>query len=257
MSDTRAGTVDIMGVHFDAIDITRAVSEVERLMSTQGLSRVVTANLDYIAQIQRDSELGRRVSSAELVVADGVPILWMARWSGQYLPGRVNGTDLVFRLLRVAGKRGWPVAYLGGDPGVAQGAARVANQRWSTPVGGVWPLTPDEVADDLRSSEIASEVGALGDPLVLVGLGAGRQDDWIARQSHLLGGGVAIGVGSALDFVAGTRRRAPRALQRTGLEWLWRLGLEPRRLWQRYLIEDFGLLARFAARSLEARLRHA
>ena len=247
--------VELMGVRFDAISLDEAVLSVQLLMGAKGLSQVVTANLDYIAQIQRDASLAETVASADLVVADGVPLLWMARWSGQRLPGRVNGTDLVVRLLQRAAERGWQVAFLGGEPGVAEEAARRASSRWSTPVAGVWPLPPAEVNDPAASRGVAQAVGSLGRSLILVGLGAGRQDGWIRSNRDLLGEGVVIGVGSALDFVAGTRRRAPRFFQRAGLEWLWRLGLEPGRLWRRYLLEDAPLLARFAVSAVRRRIR--
>lgn len=244
-----------MGVPFAPLELDGAVGAIESLMASDALGHVVTANLDYMARIRRDPHLDSIVRRADLVVADGVPLLWMASWSRQRLPGRVNGTDLVMRLLEMAAERGWRVAMLGGDPGVAQAAAGRVLQRWSTPLGGVWPLTREEVEDAERSRRIASEVGKLGKPLVLVALGAGRQDVWIAKHRDLLGTGVVIGVGSALDFVAGTRRRAPRLFQRLGFEWLWRLTLEPRRLWRRYLVEDLGLLAGFATSSLWTWLR--
>lgn len=245
-----------MGVRFDAMTLEEVVLAVDQLMASNGLAQVVTANLDYMAKVRRDPELARVVGRADLVVSDGVPLLWMARWSGQHLPGRVNGTDLVVRLLQRASASGWQVAFLGGEPGVAERAATQAAAQWSTPVGGAWPLTPEEVADPASSREVAMQVGALRRSLVLVGLGAGRQDGWIDAHRELLGDGVAIGVGSALDFVAGTRRRAPRFFQRAGLEWLWRLALEPGRLWHRYLVEDTAILARFAMSTVRSRLGH-
>lgn len=247
--------VALLGVRLDAVDLDGAVREVVSLMASRTLAHVVTANLDYMSQLGRDAELAGIVERADLVVADGVPLLWMARWSGQWLPGRVNGTDLVVRLLAASADHGWPVALLGGDPGVAKSAARQAEERWSTPVAGVWRLSPEEVADPDVSRRIAGEVGALGAPLVLVALGAGRQDRWIESHRESLGKGVVVGVGSALDFVAGTRRRAPVLFQRLGLEWLWRMMLEPGRLWRRYLIEDLGLLARFAISTASGRSR--
>lgn len=245
--------VELQGVGFDAVTLDEAVLAVEDLMAANGLARVVTVNLDYMAKVRRDPELARMVSAADLVVADGVPLLWMARWSGQRLPERVNGTDLVVRLLQRSENSGWVVAFLGGEPGVAERASAQARGRWSTPVGGVWPLNPADVDDPAASRAVAEQVGALGRPLVLVGLGAGRQDRWVDANRDWLGNGVAIGVGSALDFVAGTRRRAPRLFQRVGLEWLWRLALEPGRLWHRYLVEDTVILGRFAAAMLRDR----
>lgn len=253
MSD-RDAHVDLLGVGFDAVTLDEAVLAVERLMAKPGLSHVVTANLDYMAKVRRDPALAEVVDQADLVVADGVPLLWMASWSRQELPERVNGTDMVVRLLQRASDLGWRVAFLGGEPGVAERASGAAAARWSVPVAGVWPLTPVEVDDPAASRTVAAQVGATGRPLVLVGLGAGRQDLWIDSHRELLGDGVVIGVGSALDFIAGTRRRAPRTFQRFGLEWLWRLALEPGRLWHRYLVEDTAVLARFALLTVRKRL---
>lgn len=246
--------VQLMGVRFDALTLDETVLAIEEMMSTRARAHIVTVSLDMLAKILRDPPLASVVSRADLVVADGVPLLWMARWSRQRLPGRVNGTDLATRLLQRAPERGWEVALLGGDPGVAERAGAQAAERWSTPVAGVWPLAPTQVDDPASSRAIAAEVGALGHPLVIVGLGAGRQDHWIDANRALLGEGVMMGVGSALDFIAGTRRRAPRIFQRLGLEWLWRLVLEPRRLWHRYLVEDAALLVRFALSTVRYRL---
>ena len=255
MNQGEQSKVHLLGITVDPFDLDETVAAVGRLMESNGLAHVVTANLDYLEQAQRDAGLADVVGRADLVVPDGVPLLWMAAWSRQHLPGRVNGTDLVVRLLSAASERGWKVALLGGDPGVAEAAAKAAHARWGTPVGGVWQLTPAEVGDREVSNRIASEVGDLGRPLVLIALGAGRQDKWISEHRQLLGNGVAIGVGSALDFIAGTRPRAPLAFQRTGFEWLWRMLQEPRRLWRRYLVDDLGLLCRFGMRSLVLRLR--
>lgn len=255
MISSADGKVHLLGVELDALDLDQTVAAVERLMESDGLAQVVPVNLDCLAKVQQDADLAAIFARAELVVADGVPLLWMAAWSAQHLPGRVNGTDLVVRLLSLASARGWKVALLGGDPGVAEAAAEAARARWQTPVSRTWPLSPAEVQDAAASARIASEVGALGRPLVLVALGASKQEKWISEHRELLGDGVAVSVGSALDFIAGSRPRAPRVFQRTGFEWLWRMVHEPRRLWRRYLLEDLGLLARFAFRELRAR-RH-
>lgn len=242
--------IELLGVPVDVVDLDGAVERVAALAAAPGLAQVATANVDFLAQASRQASMRRLLTSCDLVVADGVPLLWMARWSGTPLPGRVNGTDLVHRLLADAAGRRWTVAFLGGEPGVAERAAAEAAGRWGTPVAGVWPLSPEEVADPDASAAVAAEVGAARADLVLVALGGGRQERWIDAHRHLLGAGVAVGVGSALDFVAGSRRRAPLALQRRGLEWAWRLALEPGRLWRRYLVTDLALLVRFALRRL-------
>lgn len=243
-------SADILGLRFDAIDLDGAAAAVADFVDAGRPAHVVTANVDYVYLCQRDAPLADIVRRADLVVADGVPILWMARWQHTPLPGRVNGTDLVMRLLADAGRRAWRVAFLGGPPGVAERAAAEAEQRWGVTMVGAWGPPPEVMDDPDQSALVAGRIRELGVQLLLIGIGGGRQDRWIERHRSELGPVVVIGVGSALDFVAGNQRRAPAWMQRRGLEWAWRLALEPRRLARRYLVDDPQVLIRFGLQRL-------
>ena len=244
--------VEIEGIGFDPISLDGAVDELTEVIEAGRSSHVVTANLDYLRMVRDDVELGSILDGADLVVADGVPVLWLARFNGRALPGRVNGTDLVVRLLELAGARGWRVAFVGGDPGVAEAAAAAAQARWGVVSSLAVGPSPAEVDDPVTGADLAASIAATGTQLLLLGISAGRQQRFIETHRAALGACVGIGCGSALDYVAGTRARAPRWMQRAGLEWAWRLGAEPRRLARRYLVDDLPVLVRGVARRLRA-----
>jgi N-acetylglucosaminyldiphosphoundecaprenol N-acetyl-beta-D-mannosaminyltransferase len=235
--------VQLLGLAFDPVDLPGAVDRVGGLLDDGGFAQVVTPNVDFFAQIRRDRDLADAIGRADLVVADGVPLLWMARMQGTPLPGRVNGTDLMMALLERVGGTGHRVAFVGGQPGVAEAAAANAARRWGVTVAAAWGPSRAELDD---GDAVATTVAATGADLVFLGVAAGYQEKWIDRHRGTLPG-VSIGVGSAFDFLAERLPRAPVWMQRNGLEWAWRLSREPRRLWRRYLVDDPKVLAWFAA----------
>src|SRR4051812_30790703 len=241
-----------MGVSVDAVRLEEAVERVATMISRGTGGHVVTANTDFLHQADGDPELRAVIDRADLVVADGVPLLWMARWQGTPLPERVNGTDLAVRLLEVAGETGWRVCMLGGGPDVAIRAAKAAAERYGVNVTGVRSPVPAVMDDPELGAQVATWVRSQNADLLFLAIGGGRQEHWINKHRDRLGPVVAIGVGSALDFIGGTRGRAPSFMQSHGLEWAWRLGQEPSRLWHRYLVDDTRVLMRYARERLVA-----
>jgi N-acetylglucosaminyldiphosphoundecaprenol N-acetyl-beta-D-mannosaminyltransferase len=195
-------------------------------------------------------------AAADLALADGMPLVWASRLLPVRLPERVAGSDLVVPLLARAAARRWRVFLLGGAPGSAEAAAAAARAMAVDVCGFASPRVPaDPLAPDPEGDAAVAALRAARPDLVLVGLGAPKQELWIHRRREVLAPAVAVGVGAAIDFLAGRVRRAPRWIARCGLEWAWRLASEPRRLWRRYLLRDprFALvLARELARALPA-----
>src|SRR3954453_14644542 len=196
-----------MGVSVDAVRLEEAVERVATMISRGTGGHVVTANTDFLHQADGDPELRAVIDRADLVVADGVPLLWMARWQGTPLPERVNGTDLTVRLCELAPERDWRICILGGDPGVAQRAAKAIGDRHGFDVVGVRSPVRKVMDDEVAGGYVADWVRELRADLLFLAIGGGRQEVWIDRHRDRLGPCVAIGVGSALDFIAGTRRR--------------------------------------------------
>lgn len=215
---------------------------------------VVTPNVDHLVRLEQDADFRAAYTAARLRVADGVPLLWLSAACGRPLPGRVNGTDLFERTCAGAARAGLSVFIAGGMPDVLRSAVAALRQQfpglrvdgWSPPVGF------EGTAADL---DLQERLAAADPDVVMICVGAPRSEKWGALQVRRRPG-VYLCVGSAVDFAAGARRRAPRFMQEHGLEWLHRMVQEPRRLARRYLVEDRAF-ARIAVRELRASRRRA
>jgi N-acetylglucosaminyldiphosphoundecaprenol N-acetyl-beta-D-mannosaminyltransferase len=235
----------------DRHDFEEAVQEVVRLSVRPSPSFVVTPNADQVVNLEDDAALRAAYSRADLVVPDGMPVVWASRLLGSPLKERVTGSDLMPRLCGVAAQRRLKVFLLGGMPGVAERAA--ANLIKAYPglrVTGTLcpPLGFEHDAD--QNTEIVHAIRQSDADLVFVCLGSPKQEVWIDKHLSRFDKGVFLGVGAAIDFCAGTVQRAPQWMRRTGLEWLFRLAQEPRRLVGRYTkdLYFFVLVARELAR---------
>lgn len=249
--------VAILGVPFDHVTIQGAIERIDAMIATRQPHYVVTANVDFLVQANRDVELRRILLEADLVLCDGTPLLWASRWLGNALPERVAGSDLAPALLHSAAAKGHRVFLLGAADGVAAAAAaRLAEQYPKLKVVGHY-APPFSALLEMDHDEIVRRVQAAKPDLLLVSFGCPKQEKWIAMHHRSLGVPVAIGVGATLDFLAGRLRRAPDWMRRTGTEWLYRLSLEPKRLYRRYADDLRSFFPTLARQSLWLRGRGA
>jgi N-acetylglucosaminyldiphosphoundecaprenol N-acetyl-beta-D-mannosaminyltransferase len=219
---------------------------------------IVTANVDIVRAASRDPGLAELVESAEMVVADGMPIVWAGRLAGVQIPERVTGSSLVHSLAGRAAREGRAVYLLGGEPGVPEEAAEALRERYpALRVAGTHspPFGFDGAEHGLR--DVARLVAAARPDLVFVGLGFPKQERAIEEIRSLLPAAWYLGCGAGIPMAAGRFARAPRGLQRVGGEWLHRLALEPRRLARRYLLHDAPFALGLLARALYSRFRHS
>jgi N-acetylglucosaminyldiphosphoundecaprenol N-acetyl-beta-D-mannosaminyltransferase len=229
-------------VEVDAVTSGEALDAIEALVAAGRGGLVVTPNVHHVVIAERSPEFRAAYASADLSLADGVPIVLASRLLGPRLPEKISGSDLLGPLLERAGARGWRVYFLGAAPGIAEEAARRARERWGVAVAGVdAPFFGGP--DDAEARAAAARVGKARAHLLLLAFGAPKQETFAHRYRAALGPAVAMGVGVSFDYLAGRDRRAPPWVSRNGLEWLWRLVREPRRLWRRYLVEDPVFLA--------------
>jgi N-acetylglucosaminyldiphosphoundecaprenol N-acetyl-beta-D-mannosaminyltransferase len=198
---------------------------------------IVTPNAHHILLLQKDTHFRKIYQGAFLVVPDGVSLLWAARFLGTPLCGRVNGTDLFEQLCEVAANRGLRVFLLGGRPGAADQAAQVLTARYRglNIVGTYCPPYGFE-RDESELAIINTRIKEAVPHFLFVGLGAPKQEYWIYANHQELGVPISIGIGVSFELVSGMVKRSPGWMQKAGLEWLFRLTVEPRRLWKRYLI---------------------
>ena len=226
--------VAILGVPFDPVTIDSAISRITDMIETRRPAYVVTPNVDFLVQARRDAELRRILVEAHLVLCDGKPLVWASRWLGNPLPERVAGADLVPRFIALAEQRGFRLFLLGATPEAnALAVKRLQEQHRSLVIAGHYS-PPFRPLEEMDNAEIIRRIHAARPDVVLVSFGCPKQEKWMARNYQALGVPVCIGVGATIDFLAGQVRRAPRWMQRTGLEWTYRLVQEPRRLFRRY-----------------------
>jgi N-acetylglucosaminyldiphosphoundecaprenol N-acetyl-beta-D-mannosaminyltransferase len=215
---------------------------------------IVTANVDHLLRHTMSAEIASLNDQADLIVADGMPLLWAARLQGTPLPHRIAGSDLVWALAEQAARNQLSLYLLGGAEGAADGAARRFRERWpelriagvSSPV-----VSPLPTADEL--ARMRADLVQADPDLVYVAFGAPKQERVIAALRPALPKAWWMGVGISLGFVAGKPRRAPVWMQRTGLEWFHRVLQEPRRLTRRYFLEDLPFTFRLLLHARRAK----
>lgn len=226
--------VAVLGVPFHPLTQAGALACLEAMIASRQPHQVVTANVDFLVQARHDVELRRILAEADLVLCDGAPVRWASRLLGNPLPERVAGADLVPALLAAAQTKGHRIFLLGAAPGVAEAAAARIAVRWpgvqlaghySPPIAPLLEMDHDEILRRVREAR---------PDVLLVSFGCPKQEKWIAMHLEALQVPVVIGVGATIDFLAERVRRAPRWMQRAGLEWLFRLAQEPARLRRRY-----------------------
>jgi len=221
---------------------------VERVCVILGEARdrpahVVTMNAQFVEMAHQEARFADVLRRADLSVADGLSVVWASRFLGQAIPERVAGADLMVRLCAAAAEDGKTVYFLGGSPGAASRTAeRLTEEYPLLKVAGVDCPPIGFLNDQDQCKEVASRIERARPDLLFVGLGAPKQEYWIDRHSHLPAK-VMMGIGGSFELVSGFRRRAPVMLQKAGFEWLWRLCMEPKRLWKRYLLGNTIFIA--------------
>jgi N-acetylglucosaminyldiphosphoundecaprenol N-acetyl-beta-D-mannosaminyltransferase len=241
--------IGVFGVEISAVTMADATTAIEGWIDKRAPSYVCVTGVHGVIECQNDTELRDIHNRAGLVTPDGMPVVWMSRWLGATRIERVCGSDLMRGFTARAATRGYRHFYYGGGPGVADKLAAALSK--ANPglkvVGTLCPpfrtLTPEEDA------EIVAEINEVAPDIVWVGLSTPKQERWMASHIGVVNAPVMIGVGAAFDFLAGLKRQAPRWMQRIGLEWLFRLLTEPRRLWRRYayIVPTFLALATWQA----------
>ncbi len=231
----------ILGVPIDNLTMAEALDRCDEFIAegraTGRLHQIATVNADFVVNALHDPELRRILQEADMATADGMPLVWASRLLGGPLPGRVTGADMVPALAERAAQRGYSIFFLGAREGVAAKAAAILQERYpGLRVAGVLSPPPSSVLEMDRS--VVETVKAAKPDILLVAFGNPKQEKWIRMYAHELRVPIAIGVGGTFDMIVGVTKRAPLWMQRSGLEWVYRLIQEPRRLWKRY-VHDF------------------
>jgi len=239
----RDESVTLFGVEFSKLNFEQVCDRIAERIRTRQPGFIVTPNVNHVCSCHRHPEYQTIYREAFLSLADGMPIIFAARLFGTPLPAKLSGSDMVPELCAVAAERGFSVFFLGGSPGAAEASARILKARHpALRVAGT--LCPDfGFEKDPEKLEAVNAAVRAGNPdICFVALGAPKQEYWMHHHAAAMGVPVSMGVGGTFEFISGKVRRAPRILQRIGFEWLWRVAMEPRRLWRRYFVEDLVFL---------------
>jgi N-acetylglucosaminyldiphosphoundecaprenol N-acetyl-beta-D-mannosaminyltransferase len=236
--------VDLAGTLIDQVDRALAVEWIRRFLLSGRSHQIVTVNLDFVSIATRSPSFQQVINQADLAVADGMPLVWLSRLKGRALAERVTGVDLVDECCAMAAESGQGVFLLGAAPGIAEKAARELQVRYpGLRISGTYS-PPIGMLNRHEDEYMVKLVQDAAPGFLFVALGAPRQDIWIRDHLLQLNVPVAMGVGCALDLLAGSVTRAPHWIQRSGFEWAYRLAQEPGRLWRRYLLKDLPMLGR-------------
>jgi N-acetylglucosaminyldiphosphoundecaprenol N-acetyl-beta-D-mannosaminyltransferase len=242
--------VNLHGVDLHAITESTCVDYILEHLDAGVGGVVVTPNLDHLYRCINDVSFGALVAEADLVVADGMPLVWASRIQGTPLPCRVAGSDLIWSLSSAAAKRGRSIYMLGGLPGTADAAAKTLLERSpDLKIAGTHCPPIGFERDDHEIALIIEKLTASKPDIIFVALGSPKQEQLIDRIRRTLPGSWWLGVGISFSFVAGDVRRAPKWMQRTGLEWIHRLIQEPRRLFKRYVMIGIPFATRLIGRA--------
>ncbi len=251
----RRAPIAILGVPLDQVTTAEAIERIEQMIASARPHYLVTANVDFLVQAQGDIELHRILFDAHLVLCDGTPLVWASRLLGNSLPERVAGADLVPLLIEVAAQKGYRLFFLGASPESAQRAVTRLTARYPKLIIADHYSPPFSKLLEMDHDQIKRRILNAKPDLLFVCFGCPKQEKWIAMHYQTLGVPVAIGLGATIDFLAGEVKRAPRWMQRSGTEWIFRLSQEPRRLFRRYVKDLWVFGWKIAAQSWELRLR--
>jgi N-acetylglucosaminyldiphosphoundecaprenol N-acetyl-beta-D-mannosaminyltransferase len=240
--------VIILGVPIDVLNMKETLDRIESFVRTGRQTgkthQIATVNADFVVNAIKDPELRYILQETDLATTDGMPIVWGANALGFHLDGRVTGSDLIPLLAERAAEKGFSVYFLGAAPGIAARAAEILKEKnpnliiagvSSPPFQPILEMDPD-IVENVRKAK---------PDILLVAFGNPKQEKWIAMHRYELGVPVMIGVGGTLDFITQTSVRAPKWMQKIGLEWLHRLIQDPARLWKRYVTDIFVFISFF------------
>lgn len=227
---------EVLGTKISAINLEMAVAQIADWIKARTKVYVCVAPVSTVMDCQDDPNYRQIINRADMVTPDGMPIVWLGRRSGQKQVSRTYGPDLMESVCGAGQAKGYKHFFYGGNQKTADALSQSLKKRFPQ-IQIVGEHVPGFLAVGEREDpQVIEKINRSGADILWVGLGSPKQDYWMSLHRHQIAVPVIIGAGAAFDFLAGTKPQAPRWMQRSGLEWVFRLCCEPRRLWKRYLV---------------------
>lgn len=234
----------LMNTEIDNLTMYETLDAIDSLIKEDNCSYVVTPNVDHIVQLEKDEELKRVYENASLILTDGKPLIWISNWYKTPIKEKISGSDLFPRVCDLAAKKGYTMYLLGAAEGVADKAAKnlIDKYKGLNIVGTYSPPFGFE-KDKVELKKIERQIQEVHPDILIVGLGCPKQEKYMYHHCKELGVPISFGLGASIDFEAGNIKRAPRWMSEHGLEWLYRITQDPKRLAKRYLVDDMKIIS--------------
>ena len=235
--------IKFLNTEVDNLTMNEAIQKIEQLILNKKPSYVVTPNVDHIVKLETDKEFQEVYKEADLILTDGMPLIWISKLKKNPIKEKVSGSDLFPRVCKLAADKGYKVFLLGAAEGVAVRAAENLRAKYNglNIIGTYSPSYGFEKKED-EIQKIIELINEVKPDILAVGLGAPKQEKFLYNYRKQLNVPVSLAIGASIDFEAGNMSRAPKWMQNIGLEWLYRLYQEPRRMAKRYLIDDVKII---------------
>ncbi|MCR5356562.1 MAG: WecB/TagA/CpsF family glycosyltransferase [Lachnospiraceae bacterium] len=235
--------IKFMCTEIDNLTMNEALERIEEFIKEDKSKFVVTANVDHIVQLDKGGELTKAYEHADMILADGQPLIWISRWYKTPIKEKISGSDLFPKLCALAAAKGYRMYFLGAANGVAAQAAKNLEKKFpGLQVCDTYSPPKGFENDEAEIEKIIRQIKDAAPQILIMGLGTPKQELFIFNNKDELGVPVSLGLGASLDFEAGRLKRAPRWMSASGLEWFYRVLQDPRRLAKRYLVDDTKIL---------------
>lgn len=233
----------LMNTEIDNLTMDETMDAIDSLIKEDNCSYVVTPNVDHIVQLEKDEELKRVYENASLILTDGKPLIWISNWHKTPIKEKISGSDLFPRVCDLAAKKGYTMYLLGAAEGVADKAAKnLMNKYKGLNIVGTYSPPFGFEKDKLELKKIERQIQEVHPDILIVGLGCPKQEKYMYHHCKELDVPISFGLGASIDFEAGNIKRAPRWMSEHGLEWLYRITQDPKRLAKRYLVDDMKII---------------
>lgn len=232
-----------MNTYVDNVTLDEAVAHIENCIKCRKIGHVITPNVDQIIRIEHDRYFKEICDNAELLLVDGTPLIWIAKWYGHPIKQKICGSDLVPYLCDIAAKKGYSVFLLGAAEGVAAKAAKNLQAKYlGLKIAGTYSPPYGFEKDEIELAKINQILLESKADLLFVGMGVPKQDIFIYENMKKYKIPMSFSIGATIDFEAGEQKRAPSWINKIGMEWLYRFFQDPQRMFKRYFIDDMKII---------------
>lgn len=232
----------LLNTYINNVTMTETINEIENMIAYDRKSYIVAINVDVVIKIENDAYLKKIVDSADMVLVDGKPLVWISKMYGRPLKAKISGSDLVPLLCEVAAKKKYTIFIIGGKEGIAEQAKKRLEQKLpDIQIVGTYAPPLGFEKDNAELSKINKIISEAKPDLLIACFGCPKQEKWIYENINKYNAKVSVCAGATVDFLAGNVKRAPRWMSEHGLEWFYRFLQEPTRLFKRYFIDDIKI----------------